>query len=179
MDFKIHIGMRKVKSVLAVFFSFLIWQLLRSFFPMLETHPIFAYVYSIVEMRESLQKTKDYGKLRIMSTIIGLVIGLSSVTFSVYLTSKISTEMLRAFVELVFILIAALCSLCVAELFKCKDFCGTAAIITVICMVSHNEESIYLYAIMRVLQTMIGVFSAMIINLFIRAKNSVQADKQL
>ena len=54
-----HIGMRKIKSVLALLISFVFWQGLRIFFPVLETHPIFAYVYSIIEMRENPEKTKD------------------------------------------------------------------------------------------------------------------------
>ncbi|MBQ4151112.1 MAG: FUSC family protein [Clostridia bacterium] len=174
MNLKIHIGMRKIKSVLAVLLSFLIWQLLRSFLPMLETHPIFAYVYSIIEMRESPQKTKDYGKLRVLATIIGLVVGLLFVVCSVYITLRVQNETLRAFVELVFIIIAALCSLCVAEIFKCKDFCGAAAIITVICMVSLNQDDIFLYSVMRVVQTLIGVFAAIIVNLFGHTKGTEQ-----
>lgn len=171
MAFKIHIGMRKIKSILAVILSFFIWQGIRCFLPMLETHPIFAYVYSIIELRENLQKTKDTGKLRVLATVIGLVIGLVFVVCSEYLVSLLQIEMLCAFLELVFILLAALCALTVAELLGCKDFCGAAAIITVICMVSHSEESVYLYAAMRAVQTLIGVFSAILINHIVRVRN--------
>ncbi|MBE6680313.1 MAG: hypothetical protein E7598_07325 [Ruminococcaceae bacterium] len=172
MAFKIHIGMRKIKSILAVIVSFVIWQLLRCVLPTLEMHPTFAYVYSIIEMRESVQKTNDFGKLRIMATLIGLIIGLAFVTASFYLTPKMTSELLQATIELVFVLLAALFSLCVAEIFGCKDFCGAAAIITVICIVSRHQEDIYFYAIMRVVQTLIGVISAVIINLCIRSKKA-------
>ncbi len=178
MKFKIHIGMRKIKSLLAVFFSFLIWQLIRIFLPMIDTHPLFAYIYSIVEMRESPEKTKKFGKLRIRATMVGLNIGLIFITLSVYFTSDITTDTLRVFVELIFILLATLCSLCIAEIGNCKNFCGIAAIITVICMVAHNEEDIYLYAIMRVLQTLIGIFSAMFINVVVKNKNTEENNIQ-
>lgn len=177
MSLKFHIGMRKVKSLLAVTFAFLIWQLVRLFLPMLEAHPIFAYIYSIIEMRESSDQTKKFGKLRIKATLVGLFVGLIFIAFSVLFASDSTTEKLRIFIEFIYILLATLCSLCVAEIFKCQNFCGIAAIITVICMVSHNEEDIYLYAVMRVVQTLIGVFSAMLINTLIK-KRTEETNRQ-
>ena len=52
------IGMRKIKSLLAVSLSFVIWQVVRIWLPQLEVHPLFGYVYSIIEMRDSAEKTK-------------------------------------------------------------------------------------------------------------------------
>ena len=50
--------------------------------------------------------------------------------------------------------------------------CGIAVIITIICMVAHTEEDIYLYAIVRVVQTLFGIFSAMLINVLVRRKDA-------
>ena len=167
---KLHIGMRKIKSLIALVLTFLIWQLIRVFLPMLEAHPIFAYIYSVIEIRETPDKTKKFGKLRIKATFIGLIVGLVFITLSVFVTSKINGEMWQLLTELLFILLATLISLLIAENTKCENFCGIAAIISIICMVSHNGEDIYLYAIMRVVQTLIGVFSAMFINVFVNNK---------
>lgn len=167
---KIHIGMRKIKSLIALVGTFIIWQLIRVFLPMLEAHPVFAYIYSVIEIRETADKTKKFGKLRIKATFIGLIVGLVFITLSVFVASKINAEMWRVLTELLFILLATLVSLVAAENAKCENFCGIAAIITVICMVSHNEEDIYLYAIMRVVQTLIGVFSALLVNVFMNKK---------
>ena len=164
MKVKLHIGMRKIKSVLALLISFVFWQVLRIFFPVLETHPIFAYVYSIIEMRESPEKTKDAGKTRLLATAIGLVIGLVFVFCSVFVNTLLEKETVCAFFELLLIMAAALCTLIVAEISGCKEFCGAAAIISVICMVSHDEESVLLYATMRALQTVVGVFAAILVN---------------
>ncbi len=172
MSLKIHIGMRKIKSLLSVSVAFLIWQIIRFLLPMLEAHPVFAYIYAIVEMRESAEKTKNFGKLRIIATLVGLMVGLVFVAISLFLTSKVSHEGLKTIVEFILVLIATLCSLCIAEMVNCKNFCGIAAIITVICMISHNEEDIYLYAIMRVVQTLIGIVSAMFINVFIKKRET-------
>ena len=167
---KLHIGMRKVKSLIALAVTFIIWQLIRVFLPMLEAHPIFAYIYSVIEIRETPDKTKKFGKLRIKATFIGLIVGLVFITLSTFVTSTINGEMWHLLTELLFVLLATLISLLIAENSKCENFCGIAAIIAIICMVSHNEEDIYLYAIMRVVQTLIGVFSAMFINVFINNK---------
>lgn len=165
---KLHVGMRKVKSLIALAVTFVIWQLIRIFLPMLEVHPVFAYIYSVIEIRETPEKTKKFGKLRIKATFIGLVVGLVFITLSLFITSKTDGEMWRILVDFLFVLLATLTSLVIAENTKCQNFCGIAAIITIICMVSHNEEDIYLYAIMRVIQTLIGVFSAMLVNVFIK-----------
>jgi uncharacterized membrane protein YgaE (UPF0421/DUF939 family) len=103
---KIHIGMRKIKSLIALVASFAIWQLIRLFLPMLETHPLFAYIYSVIELRETPDKTKAFGKLRIKATFIGLIVGLVFITLSVYAASEINVETLRILTELLFILLA-------------------------------------------------------------------------
>lgn len=176
MSSKIHIGMRKVKSLLSVSVAFIIWHIIRLFLPMLEAHPVFAYIYAIVEMRESAEKTKNFGKLRIIATLTGLVVGLVFVAISLFVTSKITGEFLKTLVEFLLVLLATLSSLCLAEIVHCKNFCGISAIITVICMISHNEENVYLYAVMRVVQTLIGIGSAMLINTFVSKEKHEKAE---
>ena len=163
----LHIGMRKIKSLIALVLSFVIWQIIRIFLPMLEVHPLFAYIYSVIEIRDTAEKTKKFGKLRIKATIVGLVVGLIFITASVFLTEFVGTGLVRYLIEFLLILMATLVSLVLAENMKCESFCGIAAIITIICMVSHNEEDIYLYAIMRVIQTLIGVLSATAVNVYV------------
>ena len=170
---KLHIGMRKMKSLIALSITFVIWQLIRVFLPMLEVHPVFAYAYSVIEIRETPDKTKKFGQLRIKATFIGLIVGLVFMALSVFVASKINSEMWRILTELLFILLATLISLLIAENAECENFCALAAIIPIICMVAHNEQDIYLYAIMRGVQTLIGVFTAMFINVFIN-KNAKQ-----
>ena len=96
------------------------------------------------------------------------MVGLIFITSSVFIVTKIDGELWCRLTEFALILLATLVSLIIAENTKCENFCGIAAIIAIICMVSHNEEDIYLYAIMRVVQTLIGVFSAMITNTLIK-----------
>ncbi len=166
----LHIGMRKIKSIIAVAVAFAIWQILRMFLPSLEPHPIFAYIYAIIEMRDTSEKTKTFGIRRIRATIIGLVIGLLFVSLSIQLCSLTDVQWLWTLIDFVLVMCASLTALCAAELFKCENFCGIAAIITVICLISTMETNRYLYAIMRVVQTVIGVVSALIVNSTISKK---------
>ncbi len=167
-----HVGLRKIKSLIAVAIVFLVWQAVRLIFPQLEVHPVFGYIYAIIEMRDTPEKSKTFGFRRIKATFIGLAIGLLFITFSMWFGELLDVEWQRALVDLTIILIATLLALCIAEWLKCENFCGIAAIIAVICLVSHSDDSRYLYATLRVVQTLIGVFVAMAINFTVhRRKN--------
>jgi len=158
-----HIGMRKVKSILAIFVGFCLWQTLRLFIPGLEVHPIFIYIYGMIEIRETSEKTKDYGKMRIMATFTAIGIGLP-VMFLTDWVEPMLTENLQLWLEIGVLIIGALVVLCVAEWVKCRVYCGLAAAIYMILMISHFESSMYLYSIMRAFQTIIGVSIAWFIN---------------
>lgn len=159
-----HIGMRKVKSVLAVFVGFWVWQLIRLVVPGLELHPIYIYIYGVIEMRETSEKTVDFGKLRIKATAVALVIGLPVLMLSDFLQSLTQLYWLQVGIELTFLLLGSLVVLCAAELVGCKNFCGLAAAILIILLISHSINEPLLYAVLRSAQTIIGVSVAWLIN---------------
>lgn len=159
-----HIGMRKVKSLLAIFVGFCVWQLLRLLIPSLEVHPIFIYTYSMIEIRESSGKTMDYGKMRILSTFTAIAVGIPIMFFYDWLRPFLTTDLLQTGAEICVLLLGTLLVLIVAELVKCRSYCGLAASIYLILIISHFENSMYLYSIMRAFQTIIGVVIAWVIN---------------
>ena len=70
----LHIGMRKIKTLLTIFIGFLLWQLVRLFFPNLEVHPLFTYAYGILEIRDTSEHTKTFLKaLALISVAISLI----------------------------------------------------------------------------------------------------------
>ena len=158
-----HIGMRKVKSILAIFVGFCLWQTLRLFLPELEVHPIFIYIYGMIEIRETSAKTMDYGKMRIMATFTAIVIGLP-VMFLYDWGKPLLAQSFHIWLEIGILILGALLVLIVAELVKCRVYCGLAAAIYMILMISHFESSMYLYSVMRAFQTIIGVSIAWFIN---------------
>lgn len=158
-----HIGLRKVKSVLAIFVGFCIWQLLRLIIPGLETHPLFIYIYGVLEMRETSAKTVDYGKARIMATFVAILTGLPFMFLADWARPQLTVEWSLA-LEIAIMLVGTLLVLCVAERVKCRMYCGLAAAIYIILMITHFESRVYLYSIMRAFQTIIGVGVAWLIN---------------
>lgn len=159
-----HVGMRKIKSLLAIFVGFCLWQILRIFLPELEVHPLFIYVYGMIEIRETSDKTMDYGRMRIMATFVAIGVGLPFMALMDYLEAMMKSDWMQIGLEIVLLLVGALVVLCVAELIKCRVYCGLAAAIYIILMVTHIDSSMYLYSIMRAFQTIIGVGIAWFIN---------------
>ena len=136
-----RIGMRKVKSILAIVIGFFLWQGLRLILPELEVHPIFIYIYGMIEIRENSDKTRDYGKLRILATVIAIAVGIPVMLLHDWLKPMISVAG-NIWMELGILTVGALLALLIAEWAKCRDYCGLAAVIFVILLVSHFESSI-------------------------------------
>jgi len=138
--------------------------LIRLFVPALEVHPIYIYIYGIIEMRDSSTKTVDMGLLRIKATFTALAIGLPLLVLGLYLKSLTDSVTAETAIELAIILFGSLVTLCVAELVGCRALCGLAAAILIILLVSHSEDEPLTYSILRAVQTVIGVSVAWLIN---------------
>ena len=52
----------------------------------------------------------------------------------------------------------------VAEKVGCKAFCGLAAAIFIILIISYTTDRVFLYALLRCVQTIAGVFIAWLLN---------------
>ena len=159
-----HIGLRKIKSVLAIFVGFCLWQLLRLILLGLVVHPIFIYIYGMIEIRETSDKTKDYGKMRITATFVAIGIGIPMMLLADSIRPVLAQPWMCTGMEILVLLVGALAVLVAAEAAKCRLYVGLAAAIYIILLVSHFNSSGYLYSIMRAFQTIIGVLVAWIIN---------------
>lgn len=159
-----HVGLRKLKSLFAIFIGFWIWQGVRIFFPALEVHPIYIYIYGLIEIRDSSDKTKALGKARIKCTFTAIGTGLPFLALSGYLQSLFTQPWIHTGIELTLLLLGVLITLLIAEKVGCKTLCGLAAAIFIIFMVSHNNDERYIYSVLRAFQTIIGVFIAWLIN---------------
>ena len=159
-----RLGLRKIKSFLAILIGFCIWQTLRLFLPGLEMHPIFVYIYGVLELRETSDKTRDFGGMRIRATFTAILIGLPLMLLHDRLSPILEGSWTCTALEITILSVGALIVLGVAECVRCRAYCGLAAAIYIILLITHFESSSYLYSIMRAFQTMIGVFSAWLIN---------------
>ena len=169
-----RIGMRKIKSAIAVVLSFFLWQLVRIPFPQFEIHPLFGYIYSVSEMRATVEDSKKFGWWRIKATFIGLGLGLCALPISVSYGTYAGESFTYVLVDIVIFVLGVLIALWLADWLKCGNMCGLAAMIFLICLVRDRSArvDIYLYAILRVIETLIGVFSAWLVNNFICARRA-------
>ena len=103
-------------------------------------------------------------KVKILTVLMALVIGVPILFLSDYLQSLTQLPWLQIGIQVAFVLVGSLLVLCVAEVVGCKSFCGLAAAILIILLISHSiNEPIY-YALLRSAQTVIGVTIAWLIN---------------
>lgn len=164
MKYLPHIGLRKAKSLLAIFVGFWLWQFVRLFFPSLEVHPLFIYIYGVLEIRDNSQKTVELGTVRIKATLVGISLALPVISLTAFLTHLMPATWMATGVGLLFILLGTLVALLIAERVGCKSFCGVAAIIYIILMIYHSGDDRYIYSVLRAFQTIVGVGIAWLIN---------------
>jgi len=159
-----HVGMRKLKSLLAIFVGFWIWQLIRLVFPSLEVHPLYIYIYGVIEMRDSSKKTVDMGRDRIKATFVAMGVGLPFLFLGRWLTHLVDPTWLDIGIDLSLILLGTLLTLLLAEKANCHAYCGLCAAIFIIFMLTQKDGEPVYYSIFRASQTLIGVFVAWLIN---------------
>lgn len=158
------VGMRKIKSLMAIFVGFWIWQAVRLFFPSLEVHPLYVYVYGLIEMRDSSQKTVDMGRDRIKATFLAIGIGLPFLFLGRWITSLTGPAWLDIAIDFSLLLLGTLLALILAEKANCHAFCGLCAAIFIIFMLTQKDGEPLYYSVFRASQTVIGVFVAWLIN---------------
>ncbi len=164
---KLHIGMRKVKSLLAIVIGFVIWQMIRLIFPDLEFHPMFIYLYGFLEIRDTSEKTKTFGMQRIKATVVAMVIALPMLLLRIFAHTELENDLVIGLVDLAMILVGVLAALLLGERVGCGAMTGLAAAIFVILLLYHADDSRYLYAVVRASQTVIGVFVAWLVNVLL------------
>ena len=162
----LHIGMRKVKSLIAITIGFCIWQGIRLFFPDLEVHPLYIYIYSFLEVRDSSEKTKTLGMQRIRATLLGMALGLPMLILRIWMHSVLKDESLLIALDLLMVLVGVLTALQIAQHIHCGAMTGIAAVVYIIMLIYHADDGRYLYALLRASQTLIGVFVAWLVNVW-------------
>lgn len=162
-----HIGMRKIKSLLAILIGFFIWQAIRLFFPDLEEHPVFIYFYGLLEIRDGSDKTKRLGANRIKATFIALSIGLPALALRIFIHTEIQLEWLQLTLDLILILLGTLLTLELGEKFNCQTMTGIAPVVYISLLIYHADEQRYIYSLLRGSQTIIGVLIAWFLNVLL------------
>lgn len=157
---KYKIGMRAIKTGLAVSLSIILSELLNL------QNPSLVGIAAIVSMQSSVNESFIAGKNRILGTFVGAFVGL---VFSYILPYNFF------FLGLGIIVVIYL-----HNLFKWKQSLSLSAIVyLVVFLYQDGEYSKLAYAINRLLDTSIGVIVSMLVNYFIAQPDDVQSLKYI
>ena len=159
----VHIGMRKIKTLLTLVIGFLIWQIPRLFFPGLEVHPLFTYAYGILEIRDTSEHTKTFCVQRLKANAAAFSTALLLMPLRIFLHNHfVGTPLVL--LDLALILLAALVSLSIVERLRCGGMSGLSAVYCIIMLIFFNGDDPYMYALLRACQTVMGVAVAYLVN---------------
>ncbi|CDF58836.1 FUSC family protein [Thermobrachium celere] len=143
------IGMRNIKTALAVFLSIIFSNILKL------DYPFYAAIASLVCMQSTLEKTYTAGKNRLLGTFIGAVLGF--VFASLFPTNAL-------FSALGIVLLIYICNK-----LDWNDAISMAGIVFLGIMLNiKDNKHALVYSYKRLLETLIGITIAFIVNSFIK-----------
>ena len=154
MPFIPKIGMRLIKTAIAVFLCFLV-----DFFRDGGT-PFYSALAAMLCMQPELDASFKIGKERIIATIIGGIMGMAMLAFERY---AIPIEPVLVRYGVISIMVIFLMYLTV--LFKKPGCAYLTCVVFMSIVISHvADANIYIFALNRILDTLIGIFIAILIN---------------
>lgn len=142
------IGMRNIKTALAVFLSIVISSLIKL------DYPFYAAIASLVCMQSSIEKTYETGKNRMLGTIVGAFLGFIFATL--FPTNAI-------FSAIGIIIIISICNK-----LEWNDTISMAGIVFLAIMLNiKDNKHALIYSYKRLFETLIGIVIAFLVNVFI------------
>lgn len=147
-------GLRNLKTALAVLIILIFAKWMD--YPA----PMYAGIAAITTMQDSIAHSISYGKMRIMATLVG---GLMSVII-LYATRHIPVES----ISILLIPLGIVLTILLCNIIHFKEASGLATVVFVIIMMQYTGDP-YTYAIIRTIETIVGIVIAVIINRFVKS----------
>lgn len=144
---KYVIGMRNIKTGLAVFVCVVISRLLK-----LE-YPFYSAIAAVIAMQSSVEGSFKAGKNRMLGTFVGAVIG--------YVFALIYHG------NIILLTIGVMAIIHVCNLLNWKNAISIACVVFISIMLNNSNRDPLFYSLNRLLDTFIGIMVALIINRFI------------
>lgn len=141
------IGMRTIKTAIAVSLAIGISKLLRM------EYPLYAAIAAIISMQNTLNESFKAGRNRVLGTMIGAMIG---VVFAF-----INPE------SIILIGIGIIMVIYICNLLKWNSSISIAAVVFCVIMTSLDGKNPFFYGINRIFDTYIGIVVAVLVNYFI------------
>ncbi len=146
------IGMRTIKTALAVTLTLLICAALRI------DNPFFAAIAAIIVMEPSVSESLSSGKSRMYGTVLG---GLFAMGYSLILPS-----------HPILIGLGIIVLIYVSNLFKIQNSIKISSIIFISILLNYEDGSRIHYAVYRTLDTFIGIAVGTLVNYYVRPPNT-------
>ncbi|MBU5668554.1 FUSC family protein [Peptoniphilus sp. MSJ-1] len=144
-NYKYRIGMRAIKTALAVVVGLYISELLNL------DSPIFVSIAAVSSMKPSISESLQDTRKRLFTSVFGVILG--------YLSSKISVPL---FVEPLIAGIGILITIYILSVVKMRDMTQLSCIVFVASFCSDSDKAVY--AFNRVIGTFIGILVAVLVN---------------
>jgi len=150
------IGMRNLKTALAVFICVVVFALMGPNF-----NPLFAAVAAVITMESNIEETVESGWNRILGTIIGGATGI----FGIFIANLIPFRF--GYVAVIPLGVIGLIYLC--NNFKKHGAITITCIMFISVMTTYSQDlGNYMLAAMRLLETAFGIIVAYLVNRFIK-----------
>lgn len=162
-----RIGMRAIKTAIAVFFCGLISMIFK------RDDVFCASIAAIICLQPTYNKTLEAGIDRFIGTFLGGIIGYISLELSEYIPNY---EWLRLFtLPFCILLVIYICNIIDR---KSSVSIGCIVILVIVSRLGDDMGSTFLYVIYRVADTIIGILVAMLVNKFIFPIKPQNIDKK-
>lgn len=152
IDYKYRIGMRAIKTALAVVIGLYISYLFNL------NSPIFVSIAAVSSMKPSMSESLSDMKKRLFTCIFGVILG--------YLSSIISVP---DFVDPIIAGVGILITIYILSVVKMRDMAQLSCIVFVASFCSNSDKAFY--AVNRILGTIVGVLVGVLVNYLISSPN--------
>ncbi|MGB5823518.1 MAG: aromatic acid exporter family protein [Proteocatella sp.] len=150
-NINLKIGMRNIKTVVAVFIDLLIFQILGI------ENPFYACIASVLCMQQTVEDTLKAGKHRIIGTSLAAVVGLIVYYFCEHISGP------KSYIILIPLGVMFLIKLCVV-----LEVSSSTAICCIVFISIQTTHRIYgdnnIYPLSRIFETFIGIAVATLVN---------------
>lgn len=173
MESRYKIGMRNIKTAVAVGICLLTVQLIGLFSSVIgldkEINGIQAALAATICMKSSLQTTLKTGLDRTIGTIIGSVMGVLFLLLGGYIPSALFVLLVTAGV----VVIIYMCNV-----LRLQASIPISVVVYLIILVGRRETSPLMYGLVRFVETMFGIFVAYVVNRFLDIRRIARRGKE-
>ena len=163
-----HIGMRTFKTAVVVFICLIIYYLADTISFLSHYDALMACIAGIISLQDSMEKTFQTGLNRIYGTAIGALMGM----LFLYADRLTTSEILKIFI----ISFGIVTLILVCNGLKISDAIVISCVVFLVIVLEQTKELPYISSIRRLLDTIVGIIVAIIVNNFIRNPDKRKTD---